>query len=315
MKTIVVTGGAGFIGSNLVDRLISDGFRVVVIDDFSEGKEENLAQHKDNDVTIYRRSITEDLNDIFEKERPEAIMHLAALARVPLSIAKPRETNDVNLNGTLNLLITANDHGVKRFVNYGSSSEYGDPPTRPFKEDMVLQPLSPYGLQKLAADHYARLFHIMHGMETITLRPFNVFGRRMNHEGAYALLIGKVHAWLFNGARFFINGDGEQTRDFTYIDDVIEATMIAMMTDNEKCFGQSFNVGGGRAHIVNEVVDKIIIFSGKSISPEHGPALIEPHDTLADVSKSKELLGWEAKADFDEGLKKTFEYFKELFNK
>lgn len=308
--TYIVTGGAGLIGSHVVDRLLADNHRVIVIDDFSSGKEENLLQHKDNpNLIIERMSICEDLSDIFGDEKIDAIFHLAAVPRVQYSIKFPMETHEANVNGTLNLLNACREYGVKRFIFSASSSAYGDQETLPLFETMNPSPMSPYALHKLIGEEYCKMFNFLYGLETICLRYFNVFGPRQNPEGDYACLIPKFITKIHNGEQPSINGDGEQTRDFTFVDDVANANILAAKTTDEKCFGEVFNIGGGDNHSVNEVTDKILKISGKNIEPIHGPAVIEPHDTLADISKAKEYLGWEPQVSFEEGLKKAWEYF------
>ncbi len=305
MKTYLVTGGAGFIGSHLVDRLIADGHSVVVIDDFSLGKEGNIPARPE--LTLYRQSITEDLSNIFRKHRFDAVFHLAALPRVQYSITYPRESHEANANGTLNLLISARDAGVKRFVFSSSSSVYGDQPTLPLNESMHPLPMSPYALQKLIGEHYCRLFAELYGMETVSLRYFNVYGPRQNPDGAYSGQIPKFFDKLLRGETPIINGDGEQTRDNTYVADVVEANILAAKEGN--IWGDYFNIGGGQNYSVNATAIKILALTKSLLTPTHGPAVIEPRNTLADVAKAKSALGWEPKTDFETGLQKTYEYF------
>ena len=306
----LVTGGAGFIGSHLVDRLLVDGHQVVVLDDFSLGKKENLAKHKN--LKIYKKSICDNLAALFKKHRFDAVFHLAALPRVQFSIAKPRESHEVNVNGTLNLLLAAKEFGVKRFVYSSSSSVYGNQPTLPLVETMPAKPISPYALQKYVGEEYCRLFHMLYGLETVSLRYFNVYGPRQNPEGAYAGQIPKFFSKLFKNETPVINGDGTQTRDNTYVDDVVEANMKATKTSNSKAFGEAFNIGGGRNTSVNDTTAMILKLVGDKIKPTHGPAVIEPHDTLADTSKAKKILGWEPRTSYEDGLQKTYEYFNSL---
>ena len=211
MKTYIVTGGAGFIGSHLVDRLLTDGHEVIVIDNFSGGREENIPPRPH--LTVYRQSITEDLSAIFKKHPTDAVFHLAALPRVQFSIAKPWESHEANTDGTLKLLIAARDAGVKRFVYSSSSSVYGDQ-IIPLAEMMEPKPISPYALQKLIGEHYCRLFVLLYGLETVSLRYFNVYGPRQNPDGAYAGQIPK----FFN--KFLLeeeNSSAEKTLLVTFI--------------------------------------------------------------------------------------------------
>ena len=321
MKTYIVTGGAGFIGSHLVDRLLSDGHKVVVIDDFSLGKKENLRQHPM--LTIYKRSVTDDLRRILKKHLPiAAVFHEAALPRVQFSIAHPWESHVANADGTLNMLMIAKDLGIKRFVFASSSSVYGDQKI-PLHEAMVPKPISPYALQKYVGEHYCRLFHTLYGLETISLRYFNVYGPRQNPDGAYAGQIPKFFDKLLNGIVPVINGDGEQTRDNTYVGDVVEANILAALypsrpplyvkgevKEGNSPFGDFFNIGGGHNHSVNQTTELILNLTGATIRPIHGPAVVEPKNTLADISKAKSVLGWTPKTPFTKGLALTYEFFR-----
>ncbi|MEK7615883.1 MAG: NAD-dependent epimerase/dehydratase family protein [Patescibacteria group bacterium] len=303
MNTYVVTGGAGFIGSHLTDRLLEDGHRVIVIDDFSLGKKENLSAHEN--LIVLEKSVTDDLRLLIPKDTA-AIYHEAALPRVQFSIAQPWESHVANADGTLNMLLIARDLGIKRFVFASSSSVYGDQQI-PLTESQVPKPISPYALQKLIGEHYCRLFAELYGLETVSLRYFNVFGPRQNPDGAYAGQIPKFFVKLLRGETPQINGDGEQTRDNTYVDDVVEANILA--ATRVIGWGDFFNIGGGHNHSVNETTKHILEITKSDIIPSHGPAVVEPKNTLADISKAKSVLGWEPKTDFETGLKKTYEYF------
>ena len=306
MKTYIVTGGAGFIGSHLTDRLLADGHRVIVIDDFSLGKKENLPKHEN--LILIEKSVTDDLRTALKKYLPiAAVFHEAALPRVQFSIAYPWESHVANADGTLNMLLIARDLGIKRFVFASSSSVYGDQQI-PLVETMHPKPISPYALQKLIGEHYCRLFFELYQLETISLRYFNVFGPRQNPDGAYAGQIPKFFDKLIRGETPVINGDGEQTRDNTYIDDVVAANILAAER-REGVWGEFLNIGGGHNTSVNATTEYILKITGSKIKPTHGPAVVEPKNTLADISQAKRLLGWEPRADFEEGLKKTYEYF------
>jgi len=308
MAKYLVTGGAGFIGSHLVDRLLKDGHEVVVIDDFSLGKKENLTSHKN--LVVYKKSICENLDKFFSSNRFDAVFHLAALPRVQFSIAYPRESHEANINGTLNLLLATRDHGVKRFIYSSSSSVYGDQKKLPLVETMMPDPMSPYAFQKLAGEYYCRLFAKLYGLETISLRYFNVYGPRQNPDGAYAGQIPKFFSKLLAGETPVINGDGTQTRDNTFVSDVVEAN-LASLGGSTPQWGESFNIGGGHNHSVNETTRQILKLTGSKIKPKHGPAVIEPRDTLANVSKAKKILGWTPKTRYEDGLALTYEYFTE----
>ncbi len=298
----LVTGGAGFIGSNLVKRLVKEGHKVTVIDDLSTGKRENLI----DDVVFYEKNICDNLSDIF-KNRFDAVFHLAALPRVQFSIKEPVKTNNANINGTLNLLNFCRNFKVKRFVFSSSSSVYGDQEELPLNEGMIANPLSPYALQKLVGEVYCKLFNSLYGLETVGLRYFNVYGPGQDPEGDYAGLIPKFIRLINESVSPVIYGDGEQTRDFSFVSDVVEANILA--ANVESGFGEVFNVGGGNNVSVNGVTKLILKFSGKNVDVIHGEPVVEARHSLADVGKSKRILSWEPKVKFEDGLKKTYEYF------
>jgi UDP-glucose 4-epimerase len=304
---LLVTGGAGFIGSHLADKLLELGHEVTVIDDFSLGKKENLQNNKN--LKIIKKSICDNLDDVF-KEKIDAVFHLAALPRVQFSIKNPIETHNANVNGTLNLLDTCKKFNVKRFIFSSSSAVYGDQKTLPLKEDMKPNPMSPYALHKLVGEYYCRLYSLLYGLEAISLRYFNVFGPRLNPEGDYACLIPKFINLIKKGVRPTIYGNGTKTRDFTFVSDAVEANILAFKTGNKDSFGQVFNVGSGKNISVNDVTKLILKFTNRSIKPIYGPEVIEPEHTLADISKIKNSLSWYSKTSFEEGLQKTIDYFK-----
>ncbi len=306
----LVTGGAGFIGSHIVDRLLDLGHRVVVLDDFSTGREENLARHQSNrNLTLSRQSVCGDLSALFESERPEAVLHLAALARVQFSIKNPALSHEVNVNGTFNLLEHCRRFGVKRFIFSSSSSVYGMQTRLPLVEKMEPNPISPYALQKLAGEQYCRLYHTVYGLETICLRYFNIFGPRQNPEGDYAGMIPKFIRLISENNPPTIYGDGEQNRDFTYVTAAVEANLLAAQTDKPAAFGEVFNVGAGGSVSVNEVTQKLFKLAGKNPAVIYAPAVLEPRTSQADVSKIRKRFGWKAPVALEEGLRKTCEYF------
>jgi UDP-glucose 4-epimerase len=306
----LVTGGAGFIGSHLVGELLKLGHHVTVIDDFSSGKIENLAfSDYGKNLKIVTRSITSNLGDIFKREEFDAVFHLAALVSVPYSIEHPIETNDVNAGGSLNLLNNCREFGVKRFIFSSSCSVYGNPEKLPALETFTPDPLSPYATQKLITENYCRLFSQIYGLECVCLRYFNVFGPRQNPNGNYACLIPRFITLIKSEKTPKINGDGTQTRDFIFVSDVVDANLAAATTRNKACFGQVFNIGSGINKSVNQITESIIKLFGRSIEPIHGPAVIEPKNALADVSKAREFIGWEPQVSFEEGLQQTYNYF------
>ncbi len=304
----LVTGGAGFIGSNLVDRLLKDGHRVIVIDNFYFNYKNLDSYLANKSLTVYRRSVCEDLKDIFQN-KIDAVFHLGALPRVQFSIKNPIETHNANVNGTLNLLEHCKEFDVKRFVFSSSSSIYGDQKTLPLEESMVPNPLSPYALHKLIGEMYCMMYKFLYQLETISLRYFNVYGPRQDPGGEYACLIPKFIKNFAEGISPTINGNGEQTRDFTFVSDVVEANLSAAKTSNREAFGLAFNVGCGRNISVNKVTEEIIKLTKSTVKPIYGPTVIEPKNTLADISRINEYLGWKPRVSFEEGLRSTYEYF------
>jgi len=304
----LVTGGAGFIGSHLADKLLELGNSVTVVDDFSTGKERNLSQHNRNkNLKIQRRNICASLDEIFEKEGFDAVFHLAALARVQFSIKHPSLTHNVNVNGTFNLLNCCEKYNVKKVIFSSSSSVYGDQNILPFNEDMSPNPKSPYALHKLIGEEYSRLFFEIYRLKSVSLRYFNVYGPRQNPEGDYACLIPKLITMIANNRVPVINGDGEQTRDFTYVSDVVEANLAAL--ESEEAVGYSFNIGSGKSTSVNEITKMLLDLSGSHIHPVHVNPVIEPRNTLAGIEKSREILRWSPKVTLEEGIKETYKFF------
>ncbi len=309
MKTAMVTGGAGFIGSHLVDRLLESGYKVRAIDDLSLGKEENLMQHKDNkNFSFYKKSICDDTEELFDDV--DVVFHLAALPKVQFSITEPVKTNYVNIYGTLNLLEICKKKNAKRFIFSASSSAYGSQRELPLVETMKPNPISPYGLQKLTSEGYCRLYHLIHRLKTISLRYFNVYGPRQNPHGDYAAVIPKFIDMINQDKQPVINNDGEQTRDFTFIDDVVDANILAANTDEERCFGETINIGGGQGFPIVGLFNWIKELSGKNIEPIYNPGVIEPRYTLASIDKAENLLGWHPRTLFKDGLEKTYKSFK-----
>lgn len=304
----LVTGGAGFIGSHLVDKLLSLGYEVIVIDNLRSGKKENLKNHENNpQLKIYVKDLREDINDLFKGV--SIVFHVAAIPGVQYSIKFPEETNDVNVTGTLNVLEASRKAGVKRLVYSASSSAYGDQDRLPLVETMTPNPMSPYGLQKLIGEYYCKVYYSIYGLETVSLRYFNVFGPRQNPSGGYAGLIPKTINLSLTGKNPEIYGDGKHTRDFTYVRDVVEANILAGQTTNKKSFGQVFNIGGGTNFSVNEVIGEI--YGDKKFVPITKPAVIEPKNSLSNTTKAKEILKWKPKYTFKEGIKETVSWFEE----
>ncbi len=310
---VLVTGGAGFIGSNLVEELVKRHHEVIVLDNLEAGKEENFTEVKDK-IVFHKEDITNNRSFQSILKDIDTVFHLAALPRVQFSIQNPIESHETNINGSFNLLKLCSDAGIKRFIFSSSSSVYGDQEMLPLKETMKPNPMSPYALHKLVIEHYCKLFHDLYGLKTVSLRYFNVYGPKQDPTGAYAILIPKFINLIQEKQQPKIHGDGNQTRDFTYVDDVVSANLVAMSSNNKKIFGEAFNIGTGSNTSVNKITERIIELLNSKIKPIHVDPVVEPKDTLADISKADTLLGWQPKININEGLKKTVDYFKNLKN-
>lgn len=295
MKKVLVTGGAGFIGSNLVDKLIELGCDVSIIDDLSTGKEENLnPAAKLYRVSLHTSSV-EELTSILDGV--EVVFHTAALARVQPSIQDPVKYNEVNTNSIVNLLTAAVKAKVRRIVYSASSSAYGDAKQFPTTEEHPTDSLSPYGLQKYIGELYCKMFSKVYDIDTVCLRYFNVYGPRMNFEGAYKTVIGVFIEQLKNNRPLTITNDGNQRRDFTYVGDVVNANILAA-TNQSKFIGEVFNIGKGSNYSINEVADML---GGEKV---YGEIRLEPYQTLADNSKAQQILGWKPIGELEDYIKK-----------
>jgi len=304
----LVTGGAGFIGSHIVDALIASGDRVKLIDDFSLGRMENLDGVL-NKIELIKGDIRNKELVARAVEGVDYVLHQAALRSVPKSLANPELYNDVNINGTLNILTASRDAKVKRVVMASSSSIYGDIEKFPEKENFLPQLISPYGLTKLAGEYYSRIFSLIHGLETVNLRYFNVFGPRQSLENEYAVVIPKFITCILKDVPPPIHGDGKQTRDFTYVANVVQANIKSAVMPGIKC--EVLNIACGKAYTVMDIVRCVNKILGKDIKPAFGPIRAgDAKHTLADISRAKKLIGFKPEIGFKEGLKKTIEYFK-----
>jgi len=305
----VVTGGAGFIGSNIVDELVRRGESVVVVDDLSAGKEDNLAESR-NKISFIKGSI----NDIEAVRRSmheaDYVVHLAARTSVPRSVKDPLETNRVNIEGTLNVLLAARDAKVKRVVLAASSSAYGETPTLPKIESMQPEPISPYGVTNYACELYAQMFGRVYGLQNVSLRYFNVFGPRQDPSSPYSGVLSKFCTAFLEGTEPVVYGDGEQTRDFTYIDNVVQATLLAC--EAPAASGRVSNVGTGERTSLNQTLELLREISGNKLEAKYEAAREgDIRDSQADITLGRELLGYHPTVDFPEGLRRTFAWYRE----
>lgn len=311
-SVFLITGGAGFIGSNLIEVLLNRGHNVRCLDDLSNGHKSNIEPFLENERFEF---ILGDITDfeICQKatENVDYILHQAAWGSVPRSIEMPQYYEKVNIQGTINMMEAAVKNDVKKFVYASSSSVYGDEPTLPKKEGREGNVLSPYALTKKVDEEYARLYHSLYSLDTYGLRYFNVFGRRQDPDGAYAAVLPKFLKQLINDERPTINGDGKQSRDFTYIENVIEANLKACKAPSAAA-GESFNVAyGGREYLI-DIYKHLTDALGKSIEPEFGPERAgDIKHSNADITKAKEMLGYSPDWSFKEGIKEAIDWYKE----
>lgn len=309
MTTYLITGGAGFIGSNIAARLVKEeGSKVKVLDNFSTGKRENISAFLDR-IEVIEADIR-DSNEVKKSlEGVDYCFHQAALPSVERSIKDPRTSNEVNITGTLNILIAAKDLGVKRVIYASSSSAYGDTPVLPKREDMNPSPLSPYAVTKLTGEEYCHLFYTIYGLQTISLRYFNVFGPNQDPTSPYAAVIPKFITAILTGKEVIIYGDGGQSRDFTYIDNVVSANILATKTNMG--FGETFNIACGQRVTLNELAKSVAKIFNVDIKPVHvDPRPGDVRHSLADISKAQTCLGYEPKIGFEKGLALTVEWYK-----
>jgi nucleoside-diphosphate-sugar epimerase len=305
----VVTGGAGFIGSNTVDELVRRGESVVVLDDLSAGKEENLADVRSkisfikgsiNDIEAVRRSMHE----------ADYVLHLAARTSVPRSVKDPLETNKVNVEGTLNVLVGARDAKVKRVVLAASSSAYGETPELPKTESMSPEPISPYGVSKYVSEIYAQTFGKVYGLQNVSLRYFNVFGPRQDPGSPYSGVLSRFCTAYLENTEPVVFGDGEQTRDFTYIDNVVQANLLAC--EAPAASGRAINIGTGARISLNQTLELLSEISANPLQPKFEPPRDgDIRDSQADITLAREVLGYQPTVDFAEGLRRTFDWYKE----
>ena len=303
----LVTGGAGFIGSNTVDELVRRGHDVTVLDDLSAGKEANLEKVRAQ-ITFIRGSITD--REAVEKACREAdyVIHLAARTSVPRSVKQPLETNQINVDGTLNVLVAARDARVRRVVFASSSSIYGDTPTLPKHEGMPPAPISPYGVSKLVGELYGRVFHRTYGLDFVALRYFNVFGPRQDPGSPYSGVLSLFITAMRDGGEPSVFGDGEQSRDFTFVQNVVTANLQACEAPD--IAGRAFNLGTGGRYTLNYTLRLLEDFAGRKAKAKHGPPREgDIRDSQADISLAARSLGYEPQVNFEEGLRKTWDWY------
>jgi UDP-glucose 4-epimerase len=303
----LVTGGAGFIGSHLTERLLADGRRVRVLDDLSSGRREFLPAHARLEVLIG------DLRDPAMLARAmagvEVVFHQGALRSVPKSVEDPWAYHDVNATGTMRLLLAARAAKVRRVVVASSSSVYGDQPVLPLDETLRPQPISPYGASKLIGEHYCENFSRHYGLETASLRYFNVYGPRQDPNSEYAAVVARFILAALAGRPLEIHGDGQQTRDFTYVGNVVDANLAAARAP--RAAGEAYNIACGTRLSVLDIATKLEAILGRPLPRHHTPARAgDVRDTLADVSRARQGLGYVPRVDFDEGLRRTVEAFR-----
>ena len=308
MSVILVTGGAGFIGSHIAERLVELGNDVRILDNFSTGRRQNLSSFE-SDVDV----VEGDLRDAECVGRAvrgvEAVFHQAALASVPRSVSDPLSSNEVNVTGTLNLLVAARDAGVRRLVYASSSSVYGNSPELPKRERMSTSPESPYAESKLAAESYCRIFSSLYGFECVSLRYFNVFGPRQDPSSQYAAVVPLFLTAILSGEAPTIYGDGEQSRDFTYVSNVVDANLLALSADGVA--GEVFNIACGGTTTVNELLAALQEIVGTSISARYAdPRPGDVKHSYADISKATAMLGLAPKVSLEEGLRLTVDSFR-----
>jgi UDP-N-acetylglucosamine/UDP-N-acetyl-alpha-D-glucosaminouronate 4-epimerase len=306
----LVTGGAGFIGSHLVERLVAEGHEVVVLDDLSAGHREYLAAVR-NRIRFIRGTVLSLETCRRAVDGCHYVLHHAAITSVPLSTSDPVTAHAVNATGTLNILHAAHRANVRRVVFAGSTSAYGDSPELPNHEELLPRPLSPYAASKLAGEAYARVFYYTYGLETVTLRYFNIFGPRQDPASQYGAVIPRFIAAALAGDAPVIFGDGEQTRDFTFVANVVHANLLACRAPANRVAGGMFNIGSGKALSVSELWNRICAVAGVELTPTYAaPRAGDVRDSLACIDRARDLLGYVPLVEFDEGLVRAVAWYR-----
>lgn len=314
-KQFLVTGGAGFIGSNITEYLLLHGAKVRVFDNLATGNIKNLATFQSNpNFEFYEGDLRNVQDCVNACKGVSAVCHQAAIGSVPRSIKDPITSNDVNVGGFVNMLTAAKDAGIKRFVYASSSSVYGDEPNLPKKEERIGNPLSPYAVTKYTNEVYASVFSRCYTLEIIGLRYFNIFGPKQDPYGEYAAVMPLFIKALLENKAPFVNGDGEQSRDFTYIHNAVQANILALTTQNTAAYNQAYNVAFGERFTINQMYEAIRKYLQKDIQAIHRePRAGDIRDSLANISKAQQLLGYQPQYSFEQGLPLTIEYFKKVF--
>jgi nucleoside-diphosphate-sugar epimerase len=310
MSLALVTGGAGFIGSHLVEGLLARGYKVRVLDNFATGRRENLADVLPR-IELLEGSVTNLTTARSAMRGVEVVFHQAALPSVPRSVKNPLESNEVNITGTLNILVAARDAGVKRVVYAASSSAYGDQPTLPKVETMPPDPLSPYAIAKLAGEMYARAFTQLYGLSTVSLRYFNVFGPRQDPTTQYAGVLAKFCTCAVEGKPYPVYGDGEQSRDFTYVANVVAANIRAAECAVEGA--PVINIACGERTTLNQIIAVLNELTGQNLPAQYGaPRAGDVRHSHADITRARTLLGYAPEIDLREGLRRTLEWYRKM---
>ncbi|MEN6372951.1 MAG: SDR family oxidoreductase [Armatimonadota bacterium] len=307
MAVYTVTGGAGFIGSHIVRRLAEEGHFVRVLDNFSTGSKKNLIGLPER-VTIIEGDVRDREIVSSAIHGADYVLHLAAQISVPVSVEKPVMNEEVNSGGTLNVLLAARDTGVKRVVLSSSCAIYGDNRDLPLKESSLPSPLSPYAITKLAGEHYCKAFYELYGLPTVALRYLNVFGPGQRPDSAYAAVIPKFTHAIVNGLAPTVYGDGKQTRDFIFVENVVDANLLACRSD--KAVGRVMNIGSGVEISLSQLLEMLERLIGQKVTVSYGPPRVgDIVRSVGDISLARELMGFTCKVDFEEGLKMTYKYF------
>jgi UDP-glucose 4-epimerase len=312
MSTCLVTGGAGFIGSHIAEALVRRGDRVRILDDLSFGRRENFASIA-ADVEFMEGNVADPAATARALQGVENVFHQAALASVPLSVERPLDTHRACVTGTLTLLDQAHRAGVRRVVYAGSSSAYGDQPSSSKRENDLLDPLSPYAAAKLGAEMYCRAFYHTFGLETVTIRYFNVFGPRQDPASPYSAVIPLFITAMLKGSRPTVYGDGLQSRDFTYVENVVHGNLLAMDTPNQAVLGTCLNVADGHATTLRDLLGALNEMLGTHVEPVFAPARVgDVRESMADITQARTLLGYEPPVEFRDGLRRSIHYYRSI---